>query len=171
MNCLVRPFDKLRVIPSSIEGRKVFETLQRLLTCVLVFVTAFASGCKSSDSPTAPSDPSVGLNIPFSAADLVVGTGTEATNGRNVTLQYTLWLYHPTNAENKGRQVDAGTYTFVLGTGNAIQGWHQGIPGMRIGGRRRLVIPPNLAYGAAGAPPDVPGNATILFEVNLLNVQ
>jgi FKBP-type peptidyl-prolyl cis-trans isomerase len=113
----------------------------------------------------------VGLNVPFSITDLVVGTGAEAVNGRNVTLQYTLWLYHPTAPENKGREVQAGTYPFVLGTGNAIQGWHQGIPGMRVGGRRRLVIPPNLAYGATGSPPTIPSNATILFEVTLLSVQ
>jgi len=142
------------------------------LTYVAVLVAALGlSGCKSSDSPTGPSDPSVGLNVPFSTTDLVVGTGTEAVNGRNVTLNYTLWLYHPTAAENKGRQVQAGTYGFVLGTGNAIQGWHQGIPGMRVGGTRRIVIPPNLAYGAAGSPPDIPGNATTLFEVALVNVQ
>jgi FKBP-type peptidyl-prolyl cis-trans isomerase FkpA len=135
--------------------------------CIAVLV-----GCNSRNSPTGPTtDPSVGLNVPFGITDLVVGTGAEAVNGRNVTLQYTLWLYHPTAAENKGRQVQAGTYSFVLGTGNAIQGWHQGIPGMRVGGRRRLVIPPSLAYGAAGAPPDIPGNATIVFEVTLLSVQ
>jgi FKBP-type peptidyl-prolyl cis-trans isomerase FkpA len=144
----------------------------RYLTFVAVLVAALGvSACKSSDSPTGPTDPSVGLNVPFGTTDLVVGTGLEATNGRNVTLNYTLWLYHPTNPENKGRQVQSGNYGFVLGTGNAIQGWHQGIPGMRVGGVRRIVIPPGLAYGAAGSPPDIPGNATILFEVTLLNVQ
>lgn len=144
----------------------------RFSNVVVLAVAALAlAGCGGSDSPTAPSDPSVGLNVPFSTADLVVGTGAEAVAGRTVTLQYTLWLYHPTAAENKGRQIQNGNYSFVLGTGNAIQGWHQGIPGMRVGGRRRLVIPPALAYGPAGAPPDIPGNATILFEVTLLNVQ
>lgn len=142
----------------------------RTLT-VLFISAALLTACGSDDNPTAPSDPSVGLNVPFSITDLTVGTGTEAANGRTVSLNYTLWLYHPTAAENKGAQVQTGTYSFVLGTGNAIQGWHQGIPGMRVGGRRRIVIPPALAYGAQGAPPDIPGNATILFEVELLNVQ
>jgi FKBP-type peptidyl-prolyl cis-trans isomerase len=145
------------------------------LTFVAILAAALgASACGGSDSPTGPSgssDPSVGLNVPFGTTDLVVGNGLEATNGRNVTLNYTLWLYHPTNSENKGRQVQSGSYGFVLGTGNAIQGWHQGIPGMRVGGVRRIVIPPSLAYGAAGSPPDIPGNATILFEVTLLSVQ
>lgn len=134
-------------------------------------LAAALAACGSSNSPTAPTDPSVGLNVPFGITDLVLGTGAEAVNGRSLNVQYTLWLYHPTAPENKGRQVQAGTYPFVLGTTSVIQGWQQGIPGMRVGGRRRLVIPPSLAYGAAGSPPDIPGNATILFEVTLLSVQ
>ena len=144
----------------------------RTFTVLLIAIAAaFTAACSSDDSPTAPTDPSVGLNVPFGVTDLTVGSGAEALNGRTVTLNYTLWLYHPTASENKGRQVQTGTYSFVLGTGNAIQGWHQGIPGMRVGGRRRIVIPPSLAYGSQGSPPDIPGNATILFEVTLLNVQ
>jgi FKBP-type peptidyl-prolyl cis-trans isomerase len=150
----------------------MFVLRSKRVVCALLLLTSITlTGCGDDDGPTAPTDPSVGLNVPFSITDLAVGTGTEATAGRNVTLSYTLWLYHPTASENKGRQVEAGTYSFVLGTGNAIQGWHQGIPGMRVGGRRRLVIPPALGYGAGGALPAVPGNATILFEVELLNVQ
>ena len=139
---------------------------------ILLLVAFTAVGCGSDDNPTGPSDPSVGLNVPFSTTDLVVGTGAEAVNGRTLTVNYTLWLYHPSAAENKGTQVQSGgPFVFVLGTGNVIQGWHQGIPGMRVGGRRRLVIPPGQAYGAQGSPPQIPGNATILFEVELLNVQ
>ena len=133
---------------------------------------AAIGACKSNDSPTAPSDPSVGLNVPFSTTDLVVGTGAEAATGRSVTVQYTGWLYYPNASENKGNQIDSGTFgPFVLGTANIIQGWHQGIPGMRVGGRRRIVIPPALAYGAAGRAPQVPGNSTLLFEVTLLSLQ
>jgi FKBP-type peptidyl-prolyl cis-trans isomerase FkpA len=145
----------------------------RLLLSIGILVAAAAgAACGSDDNPTGPSDPSVGLNVPFSATDLAVGTGTEAVNGRTLTVNYTLWLYNPTAAENKGRLVQSGgPFTFVLGTGNVIQGWHQGVPGMRVGGRRRLVIPPQLAYGPQGSPPEIPGNATILFEVELTNVQ
>ena len=144
----------------------------RYLFCAVLLAAVAVSGCKSDDSPTGPTDPSVGLNVPFSATDITVGTGTEATTGRNVTLQYTGWLYHPNAAQNKGTQIDANVFgPFVLGSGNVIQGWHQGIPGMRVGGSRRLVIPPALGYGSAGRLPQVPGNATLLFEVTLLAVQ
>jgi FKBP-type peptidyl-prolyl cis-trans isomerase FkpA len=143
--------------------------MRYLISAVLLAGLA-VSGCKSDDSPTGPTDPSVGLSVPFSATDITVGTGAEATVGRNVTMQYTGWLYHPNAAQNKGTQIDSNVITFVLGTGNVIQGWHQGIPGMRVGGSRRLEIPPALAYGAAGRGP-VPGNATLLFEVTLVAVQ
>ena len=143
-----------------------------LLCSLVVAVAALAfSACKSSDSPTGPTDPSVGLSVPFSATDLAVGTGAEAALGRSVTVQYTGWLYHPNAAQNRGPQFDSGVFgPFVLGT-TVIQGWTQGLQGMRVGGSRRLVIPPALAYGSMGRPPQIPGNATLLFEVTLLNVQ
>jgi FKBP-type peptidyl-prolyl cis-trans isomerase FkpA len=144
------------------------------LTFAAVLVAALgASACGGSDSPTGPSgssDPSVGLTLPFSATDLSVGTGAEAVLGRAVTVQYTGWLYHPNAAQNRGPQFDSGIFgPFVLGT-TVIQGWTQGLQGMRVGGSRRLIIPPALGYGASGSGP-IPGNATLLFEVTLLNVQ
>ena len=141
------------------------------LSNAVLFGALALAGCSSNDTPTSPSDPSVNLNLPFSATDVVVGTGAEATTGRSVTVQYTGWLYHPTAAQNRGTQFDAGTFgPFVLGT-TVIQGWTQGLQGMRVGGSRRLVIPPALGYGAAGSPPRIPGNATLLFDVTLVNVQ
>lgn len=138
----------------------------------VLLLSVFLAACGGDDNPTSPTDPSVGLNVPFNTTDLVIGTGAEAVNGRTLTVNYTLWLYDPSAPENKGRQVqNGGPFNFVLGTGNVIQGWHQGVPGMRVGGRRRIVIPPALGYGAQGSLPLIPGNATILFEVELLNVQ
>lgn len=138
---------------------------------ILVLAAALAA-CSSDNSPTAPTDPSVGLNVPFGTTDLTVGTGAEAQTGRSVTVQYTGWLYHPNASENKGTPIDSNTFgPFVLGNANIIQGWHQGIPGMRVGGRRRIVIPPALGYGAVGRLPTVPGNATLLFEITLITVQ
>ena len=145
--------------------------VMRILTVLLIVASLFSAACDSDDTPTAPTDPSVGLSLPFSATDLVVGTGAEATLGRSVTVQFTGWLYHPNASQNRGPQIDTGVFgPFVLGT-TVIQGWTQGLQGMRVGGTRRLVIPPELGYGATGRPPQVPGNSTLLFEVTLTNVQ
>jgi FKBP-type peptidyl-prolyl cis-trans isomerase len=143
----------------------------RLIACfVLVSLSLAGCGSDNGGSPTSPS-----ANVPYAATDLRVGTGVEATNGRTVTVNYSGWLYSTTAAENKGALFDSSIgrtpFAFVLGTGNVIQGWHRGIVGMRVGGIRRLVLPPDLAYGSAGRPPSIPGNATLLFEVEVLAVQ
>ena len=136
----------------------------------VVFVTLLSivliAGC-GDDSPTSPS---VGLAVPFSTQDLVVGTGPEAMNGDMLSVRYTGWLYDPNASESKGTEFDSGTFEFVLGAGTVIQGWDRGLLGMRVGGRRIIVIPPELGYGADGSPPRIPGNATLLFEVELLSV-
>ena len=91
-----------------------------------------------------------------------------------LSVEYTGWLYDPNASENKGTQFDSnanGTpFTFQLGTGQVIQGWDRGLLGMQVGGRRVIVIPPELGYGANGSPPRIPGNATLLFEVELLSI-
>jgi FKBP-type peptidyl-prolyl cis-trans isomerase len=81
-------------------------------------------------------------------------------------------LYDPAKLDSKGAQFDSSTsFTFSLGAGNVIRGWDTGVVGMRVGGRRRLTIPPELAYGSSGRPPVIPGNATLVFDIELLNVQ
>jgi FKBP-type peptidyl-prolyl cis-trans isomerase FkpA len=100
--------------------------------------------------------------------DLVVGTGVEAQSGDNVTVDYTGWLYHGKKFDSS---VDRGEpFQFTLGAGRVIQGWDQGVAGMKVGGTRRLIIPPDLAYGASGQG-DIPPNATLTFEVQLLAVE
>jgi FKBP-type peptidyl-prolyl cis-trans isomerase FkpA len=81
------------------------------------------------------------------------------------------WLYDPSRSESKGTQFDSGTYTFTLGAGGVIKGWDTGVVGMRVGGQRRLTIPPELGYGSGGSPPRIPGNATLVFDITLLGVQ
>ena len=134
----------------------------------LTITTMTACGDDDVDTITGPSPTGT---APFSVTDLVVGTGAPANAGQAVTVNYTGWLYSDTAAENKGTQFDSGTAVrFQLGAG-VIAGWSQGIPGMRVGGTRRLVIPPELAYGTS--TPDIsriPRNATLLFEVTLLSV-
>jgi FKBP-type peptidyl-prolyl cis-trans isomerase len=131
-----------------------------------------ASGCGGTDSnPTSPILPFA----PFAQQDLRVGPGAEAVTGRRATVNYTGWLYDPLRPENKGQQFDSSVgrqpFTFTLGAGQVIRGWDQGVPGMKVGGQRRLTIPPDLGYGANGAGGVIPPNATLVFDVDLLDVQ
>ena len=101
--------------------------------------------------------------------DLIVGTGAEAKSGDNVTVQYVGVLY--ANGKEFDSSWKAGkSFSFVLGAGNVIPGWDQGVEGMREGGRRRLIIPSDLAYGEAGSPPAIPANAALVFDVDLEKV-
>lgn len=136
----------------------------RFAFSVLVLAALVAAGC-NKDSPTSPS-----ANVPFSTTDLRVGTGVEATNGRTVTVGYTGWLYSTSAAQNKGQQFDSGTFSFLLGSNQVIAGFNQGIVGMRVGGQRRIIIPPNLGYGPQPNG-SIPGNSTLVFDVELLSVQ
>ena len=139
---------------------------------IVALLVASAAAC-SKDNPTSPS-PSPSANVPFSSTDLRVGSGAEATNGRRVTVNYTGWLYAAGAADNKGTQFDTSigkaAFSFLLGGGNVIAGWDRGVVGMRVGGQRRLIIPPELGYGANGSGP-IPGNATLVFDIELLLVQ
>jgi FKBP-type peptidyl-prolyl cis-trans isomerase FkpA len=101
--------------------------------------------------------------------DLEVGSGTEAQNGADVTVHYTGWLTDGTKFDSS---VDRGTpFAFPLGAGQVIAGWDEGVNGMRVGGKRKLVIPPDLAYGDRGAGNAIPPGATLVFDVELLDVQ
>jgi FKBP-type peptidyl-prolyl cis-trans isomerase len=133
---------------------------------LLMVCCALAVGCGATAS--APSAPTA--SAAFSQADLVVGTGATATAGSKVTVSYGGWLYDAQQSNGKGRQFDSQTITFTVGAGQVIKGWDQGVVGMKVGGQRRLVIPPDLAYGAAGVAGAIPGNATLLFDITLLGV-
>jgi FKBP-type peptidyl-prolyl cis-trans isomerase FkpA len=137
---------------------------------VLMAVLALAgAGCGSGYNNTSPTSPSPPVNVPFSTTDLRTGTGAEATVGRAAQVRYTGWLYSTTGTDNKGSQFDSGTFTFTVGTG-VIQGFSQGVTGMRVGGLRRVVIPPSLGYGSQPNGP-IPANSTLIFEIELLAVQ
>jgi FKBP-type peptidyl-prolyl cis-trans isomerase FkpA len=101
--------------------------------------------------------------------DLVVGSGAEAAAGKKVSVHYTGTL---TDGKKFDSSLDRGQpFGFSLGAGQVIRGWDQGVAGMKVGGRRRLVIAPHLAYGARGFPPVIPPNSTLVFEVELLDVR
>jgi FKBP-type peptidyl-prolyl cis-trans isomerase FkpA len=140
--------------------------IRAIALALIAAVALTGAACSSDDNPL---NPSPTLNVPFSATDQVVGTGAEATLGRRATVQYTGWLYSTTAAENKGSQFDSGSFTFTVGTG-VIQGFSQGVVGMRVGGRRRVVIPPALGYGNQ-IQNGIPANSTLIFEITLLDVQ
>jgi FKBP-type peptidyl-prolyl cis-trans isomerase len=135
---------------------------------VLLLLLALVAGC--DNNPIAPS-----LNIPFSVTDLVVGTGDTAAAGQILTVEYTGWLYVTGAPDNKGTRFDSTDggqpFVFTLGAGQVIQGWEQGFVGMRVGGERRIVIPPELGYGENGAGTSIPSNATLIFDVRLLSIQ
>lgn len=97
------------------------------------------------------------------------GSGSEAKAGNTVTVHYTGWLINGTKFDSS---VDRGTpFTFHLGKGEVIPGWDKGVAGMKVGGKRKLHIPPDLGYGANGAPPVIPPNSTLVFDVELIEVK
>lgn len=108
--------------------------------------------------------------------DTLAGTGAEASNGKRLTVHYTGWLYDQRVAgTQKGAQFDSSVgktpFGFTLGAGQVIKGWDQGFSGMKVGGKRTLLIPASLGYGAQGAGAAIPANAALIFEVELVSVQ
>ena len=126
-----------------------------------------AAAASCSQSVTAPS------SAPYSQVDLLVGTGDIAASSDILTVNYTGWLYDPSKPDNKGLVFDTSIgkdpFVFTLGTASVIQGWDQGIVGMKVGGIRRLVIPPSLAYGSFRNN-SIPPYSTLVFEVELLGL-
>jgi FKBP-type peptidyl-prolyl cis-trans isomerase FkpA len=107
--------------------------------------------------------------------DVTVGSGTEAVAGKTVTVHYTGWLYDPAAADGHGAKFDSSLdrkvpFSFILGAGKVIKGWDEGVAGMKVGGKRTLVIPPQMGYGERGAPGVIPPNSTLIFDVELLDV-
>lgn len=108
--------------------------------------------------------------------ELTEGTGTEARPGNTVVVHYTGWLYDPQAEDGKGKKFDSSVdrgspFDFPLGGGRVIRGWDAGVAGMKAGGKRRLIIPPDMGYGQRGAGRVIPPGATLLFDVELLDVR
>jgi FKBP-type peptidyl-prolyl cis-trans isomerase FkpA len=135
--------------------------VKRLAALLAVAPLVLMAACGSNSNPTTPSQPLV-------VEDLIVGTGATAAVGNTLTVNYTGTFQDGTKFDSS---LDPGRtpFTFVLGAGQVIAGWDQGLVGMKVGGRRKLTIPPELAYGSTGSGP-IPPNTTIVFVIDLLAV-
>jgi FKBP-type peptidyl-prolyl cis-trans isomerase FkpA len=149
----------------------------KLLLVAGVLAAAVACGGASSTSDTPEGAPMANSGISeLQMVDTKVGDGAEARPGRVVRVHYTGWLYDPGKADKRGAKFDSSKdrndpFEFPLGGGQVIPGWDQGFAGMKVGGTRVLTIPPAMGYGARGAGDVIPPNATLVFEVELLEVK
>lgn len=161
-----------------------------LAAAALLLVTACAQSGTVAREPAAkpdaqPAAPLVMAPPPAPAPDSGIrelvkkdtqeGTGKTAEKGKAVLVHYTGWLYDPKAPDAKGEKFDtsegrATPFGFVLGAGRVIRGWDEGLPGMKEGGKRTLIIPPNMAYGDRGAGGKIPPNATLVFDVELIRL-
>jgi FKBP-type peptidyl-prolyl cis-trans isomerase FkpA len=145
-------------------------------TVLLTFVLSALIAAFACSDANGPGGAEMGNITSLQATDGKVGSGTEAVAGKRVTVHYTGWLYDPAAADHHGKKFDSSRdrnepFPFQLGAGQVIPGWDQGVAGMKVGGTRTLVIPPGLGYGARGAGGVIPPNATLLFDVELLDVR
>lgn len=147
-----------------------------------ILVTVFGTACEQqAGSGSQPAEQGTGSDMTqetdqLQVIDAVVGEGLTAEPGKLVVVHYTGWLYEPGAAEDKGTKFDSSVdrgdpFVFPLGAGRVIKGWDEGVAGMQVGGKRTLIIPPDMAYGDRGAGEAIPPNSTLLFEVELLDVR
>ena len=145
----------------------------------IAVVSVAATACAQTGAPAAASAPAPAA-APAAVTELVkkdtkVGEGRVAEKDKAVHVHYTGWIYDPKAPDLKGAKFDSSAgrptpFGFMIGKGRVIKGWDEGIPGMREGGKRTLIIPPAMAYGEKGAAGVIPPNATLLFEVELLRI-
>ena len=139
---------------------------RRILWTLGLVCAAGLAAC--AENPTGPSS-----GAPYSQVDLRIGAGADALSGKTVIVNYTGWLYDPNKTDGKGLQFDtsvgATPLTFAIGTGQVIQGFDRGVTGMKVGGARRVIVPPSLGYGASRNN-SIPPYATLVFEIELVEV-
>jgi len=152
-------------------------SVEKLLILFLVITAVAIAACSDKDTkppaaarPTAAEATGSAVTTPsgLSYVDIAAGTGPQPTPGKPVKVHYTGWLENGTRFDSS---VDRGEpFAFTIGVGEVIPGWDEGVMTMKVGGKRRLTVPPHLGYGAAGAGAVIPPNATLIFEVELLDV-
>ena len=148
--------------------------MKRVLVAMVVVLTLVMGGISMSDAVTETKDAkTVTTKTGLKYQDHKVGAGKEAVSGKIVFVHYTGWLY---NDDKKGAKFDSSVdrgkpFEFKLGARSVIAGWDEGVAGMKEGGKRTLMIPPTLGYGARGFPPVIPSNANLIFDVELVEVK
>ncbi|HEY3884175.1 MAG TPA: FKBP-type peptidyl-prolyl cis-trans isomerase [Vicinamibacterales bacterium] len=136
------------------------------ILAALIAAAALTTAC-GSVTPITPDQ----STVQFQTIDLVAGTGAGAGPGNTATVTYEAWLYDETATDHKGAVADpGGTFSFMLGAGQVIPGFEQAVTGMAVGGTRRAIIPPSLAYGASGNG-TIPPNAALVFDIQLIGIQ
>ena len=153
-------------------NRFLFVPLAVLLSAAIFSV----NGCSKSVETNKEASMSASGAAELIKTDAVVGDGEEATVGKTVSVHYTGWFYDEAASDHKGKKFDSSRdrgepFEFRLGAGQVIKGWDQGVAGMKVGGQRTLIIPPDLGYGSRGAGGVIPPNATLVFDVELLGVR
>ncbi len=149
-------------------------TLGVLVSSIFCYSTVMAAGTAPALAPKKA--PKLVPVTKLVKTDTTIGTGAEAAPGKTVTINYTGWLYSYVKADHQGREFDSSIgrrpLTFPLGVNRIIKGWDQGIAGMKVGGKRTLIVPSDLAYGERGMGRGaVPRNAALIFDIELLGVQ
>ncbi|MFZ6749220.1 FKBP-type peptidyl-prolyl cis-trans isomerase [Undibacterium sp. Ren11W] len=130
-------------------------------------LSACGGGSSTTSAPVVDTSGSSAV-VALKTIDTVVGTGVAVNTNNKVTVNYTGWLYDVKAADLHGAKFDSGKYSFTIG-GQVIAGWNQGIPGMQVGGKRTLIIPSSLGYGAQGYR-TIPANAALVFDVELVSI-
>jgi FKBP-type peptidyl-prolyl cis-trans isomerase FkpA len=137
-----------------------------------------ACGGKPAADPSGSAVPAVGAPTvaTLGVGELAVGSGAPIAAGQKAVVQYTGWLYETSAPDKKGKEFDSSRnsgrpFSFVVGAGQVIKGWDQGVLGMKVGGRRRLTIPADLGYGDIGAGGVIPPGAALIFDVELVAVE
>ena len=147
------------------------------IACTVSISACKAQSPANTSNSTTQEKPAMTTSITtLQKNDIVVGTGREAEPGFNVSVHYTGWLFDEKAADHKGKKFDSSVdrgqpFKFDLGAGQVIQGWDEGFAGMKVGGKRTLVISPEMGYGARGAGGVIPPNAYLIFDVELLDVK
>jgi len=145
--------------------------MNKTLTLLLSGTLLVLSGCDSNEDAEAQQ-----CDLAFDIEEVSIGDGAEAVIGKSAVVHYEGFLCDLSATDNKGAKFDSSVdrgvpFDFVVGAGQVIQGWDEGIPGMKVGGRRVLTIPPEKAYGDRGSGETIPPNATLIFEVELMEVR